>query len=135
VVEQFALDQRAIIMSFNPFVLTQLRGRAPYLHVGFLMNSRAWGFIFRRWVYWILKPQYILLNRHFFKKPAFLRRMLDFAREHGIKVLTFTANSPEDWYNALEYKFDGVITDYPKEACEILTHHTDTVKSHDTAQV
>ncbi len=88
------------------------------------MNSRIWGFIFRRWVYWLLRPQYIMLNRHFFRKKKFLERMLVFARKHKIKVLTFTANSPEDWYNALEYKLNGVITDYPKEACEILTKHT-----------
>ncbi len=124
VIEQFALDKRAIIMSFNPFVLTQLRNRAPYLHVGFLINSRFWGFVMRHWLYWLFKPNYLMLNRHFFKKPAFLHLMLDFAKEHNIKVLTFTANSPEDWYNALKYKMDGVITDYPKEACEILTKHT-----------
>jgi glycerophosphoryl diester phosphodiesterase len=124
IIEQFALDQRAIIMSFNPFVLVQLRGRAPYLHVGFLMNSRVWGFIFRHWIYWILKPQYIMLNCRLFKRKKFLLRMLEFSREHGVKVLTFTANSPEDWYNALEYDFDGVITDYPHEACSILTNRT-----------
>ncbi len=29
IIEQFALDKRAIIMSFNPFVLVQLKSRAP----------------------------------------------------------------------------------------------------------
>ena len=53
-----------------------------------------------------------------------LKKMLAFAHKYKIQVLTYTANTPEDWNNALEYKFDGVITDYPQEACRILTHHT-----------
>ncbi len=124
IIEQFALDQRAIIMSFNFFVLAQLRNRAPYLHVGYLVRNTFWGFVFRRWVYWVIKPQYIIMNRLFFKRKTSLLLMLDFAREHNIKVITYTVNSMEDWYNAMEYKLDGVITDYPKEACEILTQHT-----------
>lgn len=132
VIEQFALDKRAIIMSFNPFVLVQLKGRAPYLHTGFLMNNRVWGFVFRHWLYWLLKPQYLMLNRRFFKYRPFLERLLAFAHEHGIKVLTFTANSPEDWYNAREYKFDGVITDYPMEACEILVQHSENHRKSST---
>ena len=95
VIEEFALDQRAIIMSFNPFVLGQLRARAPYLHVGFLMRNGWWEFAFRRWIYWILKPQYLMLSRRFLKKKKFMERMLGFARKHKIKVLIFTANSPE----------------------------------------
>lgn len=122
IIEQFALDKRAIIMSFNPFVLSQLRARAPEVHLGFLVRNRVWGFIFRHWVYWLVKPQYLMLNRRFFKQKVFLERLLKFARTHQLKVLTFTANSPEDWYNALEYKFDGVITDYPKEACETINN-------------
>lgn len=124
IIEEFALDKRAIIMSFNPFVLVQLKARAPYLHTGFLISNRMWGYALKHWIYWLLKPQYIMLHRHFFKKKAFLKKILSFAKEHNIKVLTFTANSPEDWYNAIQHHFDGVITDYPKEACEILTHHT-----------
>jgi len=124
VIEQFALDKRAIIMSFNPFVLVQLKNRAPYLHVGYLIRNRFWAFVFKRWVYWLLKPQYLMVNRIFFEKKESLKSLLNFAREHKMKVLTYTVNSPEDWYNAIEYKMDGVITDYPKEACEILTKHT-----------
>jgi glycerophosphoryl diester phosphodiesterase len=132
VIEEFALDQRAIIMSFNPFVLVQLKSRAPYLHTGFLMNSRIWGFICRHWLYWLLKPQYLMINCRLFRKNRFIERMMDFAREHKIKVLTFTANSPEDWYNAKEHKFDGVITDYPKEACEIMVQHDHHQKNPST---
>ncbi len=132
VIEEFALDKRAIIMSFNPFILVQLKGRAQYLHTGFLINNRVWGFVFRHWLYWILKPQYLMLNRRFFKHPRFLERLLAFAKTHGIKVLTFTANSPEDWYNAKDYHFDGVITDYPKEACEILVQHAQHPKKSST---
>jgi len=120
IIEEFALDERAIVMSFNPFILAQLRPRAKYLQLGFLVRNRVWGFLFRRWVYWMMKPQFLMLHRGFFKHKVSLERMLKFARAHQMKVLTFTANSPEDWYNALEYKFDGVITDYPREACEVL---------------
>jgi len=120
VIEQFALDKRAIIMSFNPFVLVQLKNRAPYLHVGYLVRNRWWGWVFRRWVYWLLKPKYLLLHKRFLKKKKWVQPLLDFARQHEMKILIFTANSPEDWYNALKYQIDGVITDYPREACTIL---------------
>ena len=88
------------------------------------MRNGFWARLFRTWVYWLLKPQYLILNCKFFKDKAALKKMLTFAHKHGIKVLTYTANTPEDWYNALEYKFDGVITDFPQEACRILTNHT-----------
>jgi glycerophosphoryl diester phosphodiesterase len=122
VIEQFALDQRAIIISFNPFVLAMLRNRADYLHVGFSISNRFWAFCFMQWIYWVLRPQYIVIHKRFFNNKDALRRLLNFAREHNVKVLTFTANSPEDWYNALAFKIDGVITDYPQEACEVLTN-------------
>lgn len=124
VIEELALDKRAIIISFNIFVLVQLKNRAPYLHIGYLVRNNFWAMVFRTWVYWLLKPQYLILNCKFFKNKPALKRMLAFARKHHMKVLTYTANSPEDWYNALEYEFDGVITDYPQEACKILTNHT-----------
>lgn len=124
VIEELALDKRAIIMSFNIFVLVQLKNRAPYLYIGYLIRNSLWGWVFRTWVYWLLKPQYMMLNCRFFKRPKALHKMLQFARKHNMQVLTYTANSPEDWYNALKYNFDGVITDYPQEACEILTKHT-----------
>lgn len=124
VIEQFALDKRAIIISFNIFVLVHLKNRAPYLHVGYLIRNRVWGWVFRNWVFWLLKPNYVILNCKFFQyKKSVIERMLKFAHKHHMKVFTYTPNAPQDWYNAVEYKFDGVITDYPKKACVYFTKH------------
>ena len=121
VVEQFALDERAIIMSFNPFVLIHLRARAPYLQIGFLIGNSFFARMFMHWIYVLLKPQYLMIHKRFFrKKKPLLPKLLAYAKGRKLKVLMFTANSPEDWYNALEYRLSGVITDYPMEACSIL---------------
>lgn len=124
VVEQMELAHRAIIMSFNPFVLIHLKGLASHLQIGFLLSNRFWGWMFRAWVYKVLKPQYLMLNKHIFHKKIFLDKMLTFARIHKLKVLIFTANELEYWQKVKEYQLDGVITDYPREACSVIREIT-----------
>lgn len=116
VIKKYALSKKAVIMSFNPFVLIHLRKRARYLQIGLLLGNRFWSFLFRKFIYFLLEPQFIMLHQRFLRKKRFLRKMLKFAKRCELKVLVFTANKPYSWQRIQELNLDGVITDYPEKA-------------------
>lgn len=116
IIKKYALSKKAVVMSFNPFVLMHLRKRAKYLQIGMLLGNRFWSFLFRKFIYFFLEPQFIMLHKRFLRKKKLLKKMLKFAKRCRLKVLVFTVNKPYYWQQIRELNLDGVITDYPQKA-------------------
>jgi len=99
-----------VIISFNPFVMAQIRRLAPDLKRGYLMGNIYWRFLFRTIFHRFIRPEYLLLN-----KRVFNMRYMKFARKNGYKVFCFVLNDKHSWQKAIDFGIDGIITDKPVE--------------------
>lgn len=115
VIRKYDLLSRAVVISFNPFVLYQLRKLKPDIQIGFLCASETWGWLFRKWVCKLLRPQFLLLNRKMLNK-----KMVRFGNEMKLKIISFTSNNEEAWLKAKALALNGVITDYPQEVRDLV---------------
>lgn len=114
-VDQYALNKRAVIISFNPFVLFHLKTHMPKLQIGFLVRHTWWWKQIKKWIYEFLRPQFLLVHCDLINQE-----ILEFSKEREMDIVLFTANSVESWRKAKEMGVAGVITDYPSEAFEVL---------------
>jgi glycerophosphoryl diester phosphodiesterase len=102
--------ENAVIISFNPFVMTQIRRLAPELKRGYLMGNFYWRLLFRTIFHRCIRPDYLLINKRIFNM-----RYVKFARKRGYKLFCFVLNSRASWQKALDFGIDGIITDRPVE--------------------
>lgn len=100
--------ERAIIMSFNPFILMRLKKLAPKIPLGFICGKKFWNFLFQKFYYKHMKPDVYLLHRRLLNK-----KNVQFAKENRMQVIPFVINRIEQWEEASALDPDGVITDYP----------------------
>jgi len=102
--------ENSIVISFNPFVMAQLRRLAPDIKIGYLMGNIYWRFLFRTIFHHFIRPDYLLLNKRIFHM-GYMR----FARRKGYQVFCFVLNDELSWQKALDYGLEGIITDKPAE--------------------
>jgi glycerophosphoryl diester phosphodiesterase len=102
--------ENSIVISFNPFVLAQLRKLAPDIKIGYLMGNILWRFIFKIFFHRLIQPQYLLVNKRILRL-SYIR----FARKKGYRIFSFVLNDELCWQKALDYGIDGIITDKPTE--------------------
>lgn len=113
--EKLFKKDNSVVISFNPFVMMQLRRLAPDIKRGYLMGNFYWRFLFRKIFHSFIKPDYLLIN-----KRVFNLRYMEFARQKGYKVFSFVLNNQRSWQRALDYGIEGIITDRPSEVNEFL---------------
>lgn len=114
VVKEYKLTHRAIMISYNPFVLLQLRRFKKDLQIGFICPSHFRAWLFRKWIY-LMKPQILFMHRRIWND-----QMINFARSKKCQIYGYTANKEEEWLKAKELELDGLVTDYPEEAKKVL---------------
>lgn len=114
VVKQYKLTHHATMISYNPFVLLQLRRFRKDLQIGFICPSHFRAWLFRKWIY-LIKPQILFMHRRIWNDE-----MINFARDKKCKIYGYTANKEEEWLKVKELGFDGVVTDLPEEARKVL---------------
>jgi glycerophosphoryl diester phosphodiesterase len=102
--------ENTMIISFNPFVMSQLRRLAPGLKRGYLLGNFYWRILFRTVFHRIIRPDYLLIN-----KRAFNKGNVRFARKKGYKIFCFVLNDKASWQKALDFGIEGIITDRPAE--------------------
>ena len=115
-VEDFALAKRAIVISYNPFVLLHLKKRMPSLPIGIIVSNRLLAFIWINFFFFALRPEFIMLHKRMLYKKKALKALLKFVKKQKVKTLIFTPNSEADWKKVKDLNFEGIITDYPLEA-------------------
>jgi glycerophosphoryl diester phosphodiesterase len=108
VVQKYNLEDKIVVMSFNPFVLSQLRKIGYKGRIGMLMGTNLMWLLFKNYMVKKIKPEYLMLSRRVINKNK-----INFAHSKGYKLFIHVANKEKDWDLATRLKLDGIITDYP----------------------
>lgn len=107
-IKEYNLEKQIVVMSYNPFVLSQLRRIGYKGKIGLLIGSR-WLFNFiRLFLFNKIRPDIMMFSRY-----MICARRVKYARRHQSQVYLYVANRERDWYRGLAYGVDGFITDYP----------------------
>lgn len=110
---KFGLQRKVIISSFNPLVIKKIQKVDPTLRTGFIYEKRmprlnqrlAKGLIVDSW-----HPNY----------NGITDALLEKARESGCTVFPWTVNTEEELLRMKKFNVDGVITDFPNLARQVL---------------
>lgn len=114
-VEEYKLRDRAIFVSFYPFILRILRKLDKDLQIGYLCSSPIRYWLFKNFLFYWIKPQVVFINSKIIDE-----KKIKLARDRKLKVFTYTINNRAGWLNAKALGVDGLVTDYPLEAKEEL---------------
>ena len=107
-IQKYNLEDKIVVMSFNPFVLSQLRKIGYKGKIGMLIGTNFTWKLFKNYIVKKVKPDYLMLSRRIINKNK-----INYARSKGYKVFIHVANMEKDWDFAIKLKLDGIITDYP----------------------
>lgn len=107
--------EKTVVMSFNPFILMQLKGLEPGIKRGYLMGNFFWSFLFKNLLHKKMAPHILLLHKRLFNV-----KNVSFARKRGMKVMSFVLNDKDSWKKAIDYGIDGIITDRFAELSDFL---------------
>jgi glycerophosphoryl diester phosphodiesterase len=116
-IKHYQLQDQIIISSFHPIPLWRFQRLEPGVLIGFLARSGYSGFLSRSWLgralvhYNALHPEKSDVN------PA----LINHARKSGHKVVPFTVNDPEEMKKLIALGVDGLITDDPQLAREVIS--------------
>ncbi|KAB2880051.1 hypothetical protein F9K33_07015 [bacterium] len=110
---KFGLQRKVIISSFNPLVIKKIQKVDPTLRTGFIYEKRmprlnqrlAKGLIVDSW-----HPNY----------NGITDALLEKARESGCTVFPWTVNTETELLRMKKFNVDGVITDFPNLARQVL---------------
>ncbi len=113
VLEEKELTQRVIIQSFDTRTLRYVHEKYPEVKLALLITNKELpetnidnlGFIPA-----IYSPYYLLVNDN----------LINYAHENAMKVIPWTVNTPAEIRRILALGVDGIITDYPDRAVEVL---------------
>jgi glycerophosphoryl diester phosphodiesterase len=103
---------RTVVLSFSPSVLKRLRQLEPLIMTGFLFSDRFPAAIATA----VDVGARQLLPR----TDRVTRELVSEAHAHDLKVVAWTANSPEEMESMIFLGVDGIITDYPEHLVEVL---------------
>jgi glycerophosphoryl diester phosphodiesterase len=114
-VKKYKLNQRVLFSSFNILALHQIHRLMPEAPVG-LLASRGWTRKIKN-----LLPRWLLHRDclHIPKEDASLELIHDLHNKDQ-KVFVYTVNREEDIQRLFEYGVDGIFTDDPKLARNVL---------------
>ena len=114
-VRRHNLAKRVIFSSFNPLALLRVGRKLPATPVALLAvqgRSGAWA---RSWVGWIIG--YNSLNPEL-RDVNF--NLVENAHKRGKRILVYTVNRVEDMQRMFQLQVDGIFTDYPDLARQVL---------------
>jgi glycerophosphoryl diester phosphodiesterase len=113
-VREFDLVQRVLLSSFSPLALVKTRRLAPDIPLGLLINDRQplWLFAFLQWIspHEALHPHIAMVSRG----------LIHQGHARGRSINVWTVNEPAEIQALEEMGVDGIITDAPDVAREII---------------
>lgn len=109
------VPRNTLVISFNPFVLIQLRKLDPEMRLGILMGTPYWLFLFKTVLRKRMMPDVFLLH-----KRLFTYKNVEYGKEKGMKIWSFVLNKEKEWKKALAYGIDGITTDHPTALLEYI---------------
>lgn len=115
-IELSDLAEQILVSSFHPIPLRRFHHLLPSIPIGFLAKRGAAGAISRSWVGNALIPyQAIHLEKNDIS-PALMTKM----HQSGKRVHAFTVNSADEMAKLLSLNIDGIITDDPIIAHQVI---------------
>jgi glycerophosphoryl diester phosphodiesterase len=104
-IRKHRLESRVILQSFDFRTLHEMKRLAPEIRLAALYSGPARDFveIAKEAGAPIVSPEYRLVTKDQVRR----------AHEAGLKVIPWTANTPQDWDRLLDAKVDAIITDDP----------------------
>lgn len=115
IVQEFGLEQRVILSSFNPFTLWRIRQLAPHLHTGLLYAGDLPIFLRRAWLRPLARPN--ALHPHY---KIVTNDYLVWARHKGYRINVWTPDQIADWQWLIAQKVDIIITNRPDALAMVL---------------
>lgn len=103
---------RSVVLSFAPSVLKRIRQLEPLVMTGFLYSDRLPSAVATA----VELGARQLLPRTDRVTPELVSE----AHAHDLKVVTWTANAPNEMQKLISVGVDGIITDYPDRLVELL---------------
>jgi len=109
---KYGLEDKALITSFLPTVLGEIKNIAPDIEVGVLLEewNDEYLDIARRIDAYALLPPYTIVTRE----------MVDKIKGSGYALIVWTVNDPREAEKLLEMGVDGIITDDPCKLREVV---------------
>ncbi len=103
---------RSVVLSFSPSVLKRVRQLEPLAMTGFLFSDRLPSPVATA----VDAGARQLLPR----TDRVTRELVTEAHAHDLKVVTWTADAPDEMQKLISAGVDGIITDYPDRLVELL---------------
>ncbi len=113
-IRQYHLLDRAIVSSFNPFVLRRVRKLDPHIRIGYLHEAHPRLYLRPKAVSTWLRPNAV--------HPEFTvvtSEMIRRAHQRGVAVHAWTVNEVEVMRRLIEWGVDALITDFPERALKL----------------
>jgi glycerophosphoryl diester phosphodiesterase len=111
-IEQFAMERRCIISSFNHNSLYRLHRRAPHLETAALFSHQ----LVRVWKY----AQAIGVSGIHPFYPHVTPQLVRKAHEAGMAVRTYTVNDAHTFYKLAQIGVDAIFTDDPERMAQLI---------------
>lgn len=114
-VEEYGLQERTLFSTFHPFNLVRIRRRLPHTPAALLTQEGSAGRLLRGWLGRLFAREYI--HPYFTDVDG---RWLASEHRRGRRVNPWTINDPEAMRSLYKMGIDGIITDDPLLARQIL---------------
>jgi glycerophosphoryl diester phosphodiesterase len=114
-VEQYQLQEWVIFSSFHPLTLIRIRRHFPKMPAGLLCEEGKKGSWGRSWIGRWLAPEYI----HPYQTDT-TAEFIQQEHQRGRKVNVWTVDDPKEIQRLNEQKVDGIITDNPLLARQVI---------------
>lgn len=111
-IARFGLYEQCLVSSFNPLVLWRLQQADPRIALAYLYRPQSPWYL-RRFPVSRLLRLHAVHPHHTLITPAGVAA----AHRRGLRVNTWTVNTPSDFERVLACGVDGVVTDHPEHLC------------------
>jgi len=109
------LQDQVVVISFNPFILKMIREIEPKLKLGFLCGTALTYMIGKKYFFESIKPDFFIISKRIIDE-----KKVKFAHDQGAKVLSTLTNKEKHILKAGKLGVDGIITDFPELAANLL---------------
>lgn len=113
VIKDYYVFNRSVLQSFDLRILEEVKNQAPKMKVALLVDEDEE--INLKLPMLSFKPEIISPHYRFLKNDT-----INKYQEKGFKMIPWTVNEIEDLQKMIDFKVDGIITDYPDRLIQLL---------------
>lgn len=114
-IEDHNLVHRAIVSSFNPFVLRRVKRLNPHIPTGLLYHFDLPGHLLRTLLVFLANPDALHPEKH-----LVTQEYMAWAKERGYRVNVWTVDEPAEMERLIALGVDGVITNRPEVLASLI---------------